>query len=259
MEKSKLEDYLKQGLSTRKIADLEGIHRNTVSYYIGKYELIDNQRFKKNENYRFEKIDSKEKAYILGFLLGDCHINHLNDVELSLAIADKEVVEFIAEQINSNVLLNRKVNKKKSQFPSANTHKRIKDIQKFTGGRLKPERHYPRVPKHLERYLLQGFFDAEGSITWGRRKDRDRLWHKVSFTSHYKMLEGVQNLLMKLNIPTKVHPKSGEDCFVLEFANKEGITTFLNFIYPNDDFIVLKRKYTKASALRLELGEFGES
>ena len=34
---------------------------------------------------------------------------------------------------------------------------------------------------------------------------------------------------------------------------------FLNYIYPDDNFIILNRKYNKAEALRLELGEFGES
>ena len=46
---------------------------------------------------------------------------------------------------------------------------------------------------------------------------------------------------------------------MLEFANREDVLKFLNFIYPNDSFIILKRKYNKAKALRLELGEFGES
>ena len=128
------------------------------------------------------------------------------------------------------------------------------------GGTSKDSRHIPVIPQKLEMYLLQGFFDAEGCITWGKRKDRNRVWHKVSFTSKYKMLEGIQNILYKNGIPTKLKPKSdGSDCFVIEFSSKNAVLDFLNIVYSDKDFIVLKRKYKNAQALRLELGEFGES
>ena len=109
--------------------------------------------------------------------------------------------------------------------------------------------------------MIQGFFDAEGCITWGRRKDKNRIWQKVSFTSQYKMLEGVQQYLLKqLNIATKLKPKSdGSKCFILEFANKNDVLKFCEHIYNNNDMIVLKRKYSKFKALRLELEENGES
>ena len=52
--------------------------------------------------------------------------------------------------------------------------------------------------------------------------------------------------------------KCGEkDCFVIEFANRIDVLKFLNYIYQ-DDFVVLKRKYLKYKALRLELEENGE-
>ena len=65
-------------------------------------------------------------------------------------------------------------------------------------------------------------------------------------------------LIKELNIATIVRPKTGENCFVLEFSNKNDVLKFLDYIYPNNDFIVLNRKYLKAKALRLELEENGE-
>ena len=52
--------------------------------------------------------------------------------------------------------------------------KKIVDILKFTGGRLKADRHYPRVRDDLERYLIQGLFDADGCLTFSRRKDKHK-------------------------------------------------------------------------------------
>lgn len=258
MDKKFLEDCLEKGMSTRDIEKICNKSRSTISYWLKKYELTDKSKYAKKENYRFDKIDSKEKAYALGFILADAAITETN-TEVAVAIKDKCVVEFIAKIVNGNVIYSNKFDKKTRVFPKARMTKRIVDITKFTGGMTKVDRHYPRVREDLERYLIQGLFDSDGCITWGRRKDKNRIWQKVSFTSQLKILEGVQQyLLKKLNISTIVRPKSNEKCYVLEFANCSDVIKFCEHIYPNEDFIILNRKYLKYKALRLELEENGE-
>ena len=246
MEKSELESLLKAGMSTREMEPILNKKRSTISYWIHK-------------PYRFEKIDSKEKAYTLGFILADAGITNLI-CAISTAIQDKEVLEFVAEVMDAVPHYDYTFDKKTRRFPRARTSKKIVDILKFTGGEKKQDRHYPRVPKEYERYLLQGFFEADGTITWGRRKDRNRLWHKISFKSSYSLLIGVQAALSRLiGISTSIHPVKNENCFVLEFANRKDVLQFLNFVYPDDSFIVLQRKYLNQYALRLELEENGET
>lgn len=248
------------GLSTSEIGDMVGLSRSTIGYQQNKCGLNNLRKtinYNEIPNYNFQKIDSPEKAYVLGFLLADGYINKKNQIEITVSINDKEVIEFISKVLNSNIKENYKFDKKSRTFPNCSTKRVIKDILKFTGGRLKTERHYPRVKKDLERYLLLGFFDADGCITWGRRKDRNRIWQKISFTSSYSLLEGVQQHLFNIGITTKLRPKSKENCYVIEFANKKDVLKFLDYIYPNNNFIILQRKYLKANALRLELEEFG--
>ena len=228
------------GLSTREIGEMSGLSRSCIGYQQNKYRLNTIRTTKdphEKPNYFFNKIDTPEKAYVLGFLLADGHINKKNKVSVSTCIDDKEVIEFIASVLDSNVRNDYKFDKK--------------------SGRLKKERQYPRVRKDLERYLLLGFFDADGCITWGIRKDRNRIWQKVMFASSYSLLEGVQQHLFNIGITTKLRPKANEDCYIIEFANKKDVLKFLDYIYPNDEFIILQRKYLKAQALRLELEEFG--
>ncbi len=259
MNREYLEKCLNKGMSTRQIEKDCGLNHRTISYWISKYGLNDKSKYRKYDNYKFEKIDTKEKAYILGFLLADSAIDEKNSVEISVTLNDKEVVEYISNILQCNIIYDHTIDKKARRFPRARFNKRIMDILKFTGGRLKVDRHYPRVRDDLERYLIQGVFDADGCLTFGRRKDKNRLWHKVSFTSQLKILEGVQQyLIKKLNISTTLRPKGKEKCYVLEFANLIDVITFLNHIYPNDSFVVLKRKYLKYKALRLELEENGE-
>lgn len=260
IDKNFLNNLLLEGKSSRDIGEILGLHKNTVLYWIDKYNLRGNMRFRKDRQIKFNTIDTKEKAYILGFLLADSAITETNTVDLKVAINDREVVDFISKELDSDIIESNKINKKTRVFPNIRTYKTIKDIVKFTGGRLKKDRHYPRVKKELEQYLLLGFFDGDGCITWGRRKDRNRLWQKVSFTSQLKLLQGVQkSLYNNLDISSTIHPKSKEKCYVLEFANKIDVVKFLDYIYSDEDFIVLRRKYLKSNALRLELEEFGET
>ena len=258
MDKEFLKKCLEQGMSTRDIEKICDKKRSTISYWINKYGLIDSSHYQKHDNYKFEKIDTKEKAYMLGFILADAAITEKN-TEVSVAISDKNIVEFIAKQIDGNVHYDNSFDKKTRRFPRARLIKKIVDITKFTGGYAKNERHYPRVRDDLERYLIQGLFDSDGCLTWGWRKDKKRLWQKISFTSQLKILEGVQKYLInKLNISTVIRPKTNEKCFVLEFSNLSDVVKFCEHIYPNEDFIVLNRKYLKYKALRLELEENGE-
>ena len=259
MNKELLISLLLDGKSTRQIAEILGVGKSTVSYWINKYNLKEymNNHAPKS-NYKFNKIDTKEKAYALGFILADSNISPKNIVELSIEKRDICVLNFISNVINSNISIDDTFDKEKRRFPRARTSRKINDILTFSGGRLKKERHYPRVRKDLERYLLLGFFDADGCITWGKRKDRNRMWQKVSFTSQLKLLEGIQKLLYNIGISSTIRPKSNEDCYVITFSNKDDVLKFINYIYPKDDnFFILERKYLKANALRLELEEFG--
>lgn len=260
MDREKLIDLLEKGYTNRQIAEELGKARSTVNYWIHKYGLVEKQKFYKLSNYTINKIDSKEKAYLLGFLLADAHIKE-EQVAISVALADRSVLDFIAEQLDARVIIDNTLNKPRRVFPHARMSKKINGIKTLIGdSNLKDGRNFPRVPKEFRRYLLLGFFDGDGCLTWGERKDRNRIWQKISFTSSLSLLTGVQKLLIEeVGISSIVRPKSNENCFVLEFANKKDVLKFLDYVYPNDDFIILQRKYLTNCALRLKLGEFGES
>lgn len=260
MDKEFLVECLNKGMSTRDIEKVCDLKKSTIEYWIKKYGIEDLSKFKKLDKYTFEKIDTKEKAYVLGFILADGAITPKKTVEISTSLDDKEVVEFISRIISSNVSYDHTVDRKNRRFPRSRTSKRIPDITKFTGGEKKADRHYPIVRDDLERYLIQGFFDADGCITYGRRKDKNRVWQKICINSQFKILEGVQKYLIKhLGISTTIRPKSGdEQCYVLEFSNRNDVIRFCDHIYPDDSFVILHRKYSKYRALRLELEENGE-
>lgn len=254
-----LEEKLKQNKTNRQIAEEIGCGTKNINYFIWKYGLVEMQEKHKLPPYRIGKIDTKEKAYVLGAICCDGYIGKNNHVEFTTALTDKEFADFVANEINGRVCVDNVFVKETRRFPHVSVIKKIPDIKTFIGGPGKKDRHFPITNDKLVRYTLLGAFDADGCLTWGRRKDKNRIWYKICFNTSLPIAVGIQQVLLKyVGISTVVRPKSGgEDCFVLEFANRKDVLAFLDYIYQ-DNFVVLKRKYLKYKALRLELEENGE-
>ena len=205
------------------------------------------------------KINSKELAYVIGFISADASIDKINRVEISTSIKDKSIIEFISKIIDSNISVDETYIQEKKIFPRYRTSRKITDILKFVGNRKKEFRNIPIISNEFTKYLVLGFFDGDGCITWGRRKDRNRIWQNISFTSSYFLLESIQKILLKIGISSSIKPTGTEKCFVLKISSKKDVLKFCEWIYSDEDFIILKRKFDVFRALRLELGEFGET
>lgn len=258
ISKEQLSDFLKKELTARKIAELTGVSRSQVSYLVRKYGLQDLYKYPKYDIFELEVVDSKEIAYMLGFIIADGYINN-DTVNIQIATKDLELAELFSTILGCKYRIHDVNNPQNNVFPHINIVRKIKGLSKFISGSKKKDRNVPIISKNLEVYMIRGIFDADGCITWGYRKDRNRIWHKVSFTSSLSILTSVQKVLYKIGISTIVRPKSKEDCFVLEFANKGDIIKFYNYLYADTSFIPLKRKFDKYNALRLELGEIRET
>lgn len=258
ISKELLENFLKEGKTTREIGLILGVANTTISRYIRNYNLNNLYSKPKYLPYHLTKIDSKELAYMLGFIIADSSINN-EIVEISVAINDSELMDLFSPLLGMKSFEDLTLVKEKRRFPRIRLVRKIVGINKFIGGNKKKDRNVPIIQKDLEVYLIRGIFDADGCITWGYRKDRNRIWHKVSFTSSLGILTSVQKVLYKIGVSTIVRPKANEDCYVLEFANKEDILKFYNYLYADKSFMPLKRKFDNYNALRLELGELSEN
>lgn len=256
--KEHLENYLKEGKTTREIGGILNVAPTTISRLIKMFKLTYLYNKPKYLPFHLESIHNKELAYMLGFIIADSSINN-ELVEISIAIKDKEILNLFSTILGINPREDLILDKEKKRFPRLRLKRKIIGINKFIGNTKKKDRNVPILNKGLEPYLVRGIFDADGCITWGYRKDRNRIWHKVSFTSSLNILTSIQQILYKIGISTIIRPKANEDCFVLEFANKLDILKFYNYLYSDTTFIPLKRKFNNYSALRLELGEFSET
>lgn len=255
IKKDELEIFLKEGKTTREIGEILGVAADSVSRYVREYGLDYLYDKPKYPPFHLDKVDTKEIAYLLGFIIADGSVNH-EKVEIALGMKDIELGNFFAGLLGTVIRKNFFTDKKIRRFPRVRICRKIIGISKYIGGQAKKDRNVPILSKELEHYMVQGIFDAKGSITWGRRKDRNRIWHKVSFTSSEKILLSLQKILYKIGISTMVRPKDKENCFVLDFANKQDVLKFYDYVYSDKSFVPMKRKFERYNALRLELGGF---
>ena len=220
---------------------------------------------KEQKTYRedyFSRIDTKQKAYIIGYILGNGNVTKDREITITTDLRDRAVLDFIAGELGGRVRTSTRTDLAAKIYPHAAlsvTTRMAQDARMLIGGCVKKDRHVPRVRLDLESYLVQGIFDAKGRLTWGHRKDRVRVWQTVSIASPYKVLVGIQNILCKNGITSALRKKADGSSYVIEISNPRCVLMALNYLYRDPAFVVLQRKYEKFIALRLELGEFGES
>jgi len=111
--------YYAQGLSTVDIAKQLGVSRNLIWEYMEMYDLerralgqagaLRSRIYPINEQY-FDRIDEPDKAYIIGFILGDGTLSDRGKAKrliFTLADKDGELLEEIAERLNCRNLVRR--------------------------------------------------------------------------------------------------------------------------------------------------------
>ena len=215
-----------------------------------------------NKDY-FNKIDSHEKAYWLGFLYADGCITRFykNDklksmsLEITLCNNDKEHLEKFKKSLQSNVPIREKIvtlNNGKTYISNRiniNCTKMCYDLIKLGCVPNKTfEIEMPNnsiLPDIYVSSFIRGFFDGDGCISVTKMNNKPHI--VVTITGIEKMLSGlIQKLInekiIRIRNPKIHHDTRSSACSFYLYGDiaKE----FLDYIYENSE-IHLDRKYNK--------------
>lgn len=221
--------------------------------------LINDRTFRLNI---FEKITSDTQAYLVGYLLGDgiyCKGSHKRQARMGISSSDIGVIEKIKEiftpdtSLDSRIPINDKRNIKSNKLSNKIifSSKFSESFKKFGILELKENRTYTNISKKYMPALIKGLIDADGAISYGKRKDRNRIWSYVSIThSSITMLSKLQSFLEKeLGVSSSIKPKGTEKCYVFKISSLENCLKLLKYISTYSGEVSIKRKNESASTL----------
>lgn len=243
--------------NAKEIANREGIPLVTLYYYIKKLGYNKPRRkYEFNQSY-FKNINTKNKAYILGFIMADgCICKSTSDkaspdrLIIQISYKDRCILEFIQKELGSNYKIkdfvpNGTYSNNMMSSLTINSTELCADLIKHgiipnkTG-----KESFPKIRENLKRHFIRGFLDGDGWITSSNTGSIT-----VGFISNYTMLESIKSEINKsLNIKSiaRIYNdyRSDKDIYYLEYSHRDDIEQFKKYLYHNAEFY-LERKASK--------------
>ena len=240
------------GLSGDKIANLIGCKKHQVYYILKKNSInrrknSDNSKvFDFNENY-FERIDSEDKAYWLGFLMADgCVYSDRNKISLMLHNDDILHLEKFKESINSNYNIKTYENKLGAKFSRIiiNSEKTKSDL--INHGCI-PKKSlvlkFPNIEEFLINHFIRGYFDGDGSLSISKDQFKFRMCGTKEFLEEVLNKIGFKNKLLRR------WPDRNNNNYDIDIGGNLQVLKICNYLYK-DATIFLDRKYDRYKMLQ---------
>lgn len=202
---------------------------------------LQHQKHPRRSDY-FAEIDTKEKAYWLGFLFADgCVCENRNTISISIKQSDEYMLHnFLNELGSTNVISHSQKSMNGKVFLIS--HMAIRDGQLkrdlikwgCVPNKSYKDTHLPNLPTELMWHFIRGYMDGDGSINYSKKNLR------VGFTNYSEVfLEELKAFLGKNNLALDKHKTP-----MLSITGSKQLKPILSNIYKDsNDKIRLERKY----------------
>lgn len=241
-----------------------GYPRTNISRYAKKYNLYTpkkrDSKIKVNENY-FEKINSSDKAYFLGFIMADGYIykrtDNLYKFGIKIKSSDDDIIKKFCTYINYplNKIIYRNQTRKgtiselveiqiNNQFFCSNLIK-LGIVPKKSGKEIMPN------CSGYEIDFIRGFIDGDGWIYRHICSTGQDRFSIGCCSSSLSILDSIQKYI-KDNLDIEMHISERLGVYKCENASKYKVFKLLNRIYY-DNCLSLNRKNNLAQEIRKEI------
>lgn len=252
--------YVNQKLSTVKIGQYYNCYYKVVAKILDKHNIqrVGNGRRKYDlDEHYFDKIDTPNKAYILGLLFADGN-NSLekSTIRISLKESDKDILERMRKEFklekplryqdNSNDNHNGYISKNAWILDCFSSHM-CKTLNQIG---MKPNKslilEFPQIEEHLYSHFVRGYYDGNGSV-YRTIKSPNNHHITTTITSTEMFCNSLAEICTKkLDIYCPIYDASNHNgitkVFTLSGRNKS--KKFLDWIYQDAD-MYLARKYDR--------------
>ena len=245
-----------ENLGQRTIAKQLGLTRDVVKRVLAdkgvKYENLNLKirRYIINEKF-FEKIDTQDKAYILGWIYSDGHNNtKAGKLQISLQERDAYILKFIKNSLSygGNIAIRERLSKNHRRIAvlCISNRKISNDLIKLgvnsNKSRVCSFPSESQVPNYLIHHFMRGFFEGDGWITLNKKLNH-LAWGIIGTEDFCTKFQNIINSALLLQ-PTKlIKTKSWVVRFVKCGTNQ--VKKIMQFLY-RDANMYLIRKFEKS-------------
>lgn len=182
------------------------LRKNNI--HILSQEELKKLNFPRNSNF-FEKINTPEKAYWLGFLYADGYISKTNELRINLKKDDEEHLQKFLNAIeatNTTIKYSIKTDKNKIYYQAyigIRDKKIVNDLNdKGCVNKKSLILTFPKekVPSRLYSHFIRGYMDGDGSIHYTQCGKAKKPNYRLSFLGTKNMLENIKHILNKDNL-----------------------------------------------------------
>ena len=216
----------------------------------------DKLHYNKNKDF-FKKIDTEEKAYILGFLAADGNINDKNNnIKITLNSIDCDILEKIKKEMEyDGPIKNKEIT---TTLPSGIKHTScvselvicseeiVKDLIALG---ITPKKsltlnfNFSLLEESMIKHFLRGYVDGDGSCNI--TSCNNKINYKISITSSSLMINSIKKVIKEIFPQFRcsiVKSKTNEKTSTLYVGGKNSFELLLNYLYKDATFY-LDRKY----------------
>jgi predicted DNA-binding protein YlxM (UPF0122 family) len=249
-----INDYNNHHVSNKILSQKYGLHRSTIQQILIKNGIqlrLQNYTSRKHtltDVHYFNRIDTEEKAYILGLLFADGNINK-NGFEISLAETDKELLDKLSIIFYNKIILGYRKSKLCGKYVSKPQYRLIVTSQIIKNDLIKHgcvqsktfKIVLPKLNIDLYRHFIRGYFDGDGSICIPSKKPQNIT---ITITSNKKFCDELAEYIKSIiNVNTKsIIRYKNVGC--VRLTGRKQIIRFMNWIYT-DSNLFLERKFNK--------------
>lgn len=222
--------------------------------------IYDTNRIHNVDHDYFEKINTQEKAYWLGFLWADGTISKTaprcsgkNRITLSQKADNVEHLKLFAHTIKAPANIQYYVgtyNGQPSARLSINSRKFCIHLERLDFDIKSRRIHVPKMPKSLYRHFIRGYFDGDGCLSVYVQKSQKTPVNRQEFSltgNEILMLDIKQILNEQTSVSKKVcikRYKHTDKAVSLRYGGKADIATLEYYLY-NNATVYLKEKHNK--------------
>lgn len=243
--------YIEEKKTLNEIALIAGCHLSNIYGHLNRMGV--NRRsfseagriYSLDETY-FEKIDTEEKAYILGFIFADGYNqSQRSQIRITLNKKDVNILEKFNICLNHNKPILYLRNNEYVDL-TINSVKISQDLEKLGCMQNKTFKlKFPteeQVPKELQRHFIRGYVDGDGCLSIRPRKDRPSKTYQFHVVGRLEFMRNIQDILVKECKVNKIKIYKTKNIYMLIYSGKQNFIKITNYLYCNSK-IYLNRKY----------------